>query len=142
MLIAQKAGYKCMQQQFLLTANQPNLFEAWNQESCLSITPKGMLSQMLAALCDINQTHLYGNTCIRHNLPQGLCICDKDLLACRVKHSIIKIKEKVKQQVIHIVVMYLGDVQFPKKIRYIRCIYMEILINFYYGIKSINIQVG
>ena len=51
------------------------------------LIPKGMLSQMLAALCDINQTHLYGNTCIQHNHPSLLYTSGEDLSACKGQKS-------------------------------------------------------
>lgn len=44
---------------------------------------KGMSSQMLAALCDINQTHLYCNTCIQRNHPSLLYISGEDLSTCK-----------------------------------------------------------
>lgn len=58
------------------------------------LIPKGMLSQRLAALCDINQTHLYGNTCIQHNHPFLLCTFGEGLSTCKTKIFLIRRKTK------------------------------------------------
>lgn len=52
----------------------------------LPIIPVDMLSQMLPALCGINQIHLCGNTCNCHMHPSLLCTSDEGLLA-RKRHN-------------------------------------------------------
>ncbi|KAJ6319200.1 hypothetical protein OIU76_014515 [Salix suchowensis] len=52
----------------------------------LPIIPKGKLSQMLLALCDTNQIHLYNNTCNQRKHPSLLCTSGEDLSTCSGKH--------------------------------------------------------
>lgn len=60
----------------------------WDKEYVL--IPMGIFSQISPALCDINQIHLYCNTCIRHTRPSLWCTSDEDLSACRDKRLIFE----------------------------------------------------
>lgn len=56
-------------------------FWGWGTDDERAGVPRGMLSQTLAALCDINQTRSYGNTCNQHKHPSLLCTSGEDLSA-------------------------------------------------------------
>lgn len=61
----------------------PTALNYWGNRWNWPVIPRGMLSQTLAALCDINQTRSYGNTCNQHKHPSLLCTSGEDLSACR-----------------------------------------------------------
>ena len=67
------------------TCSMQTVYYCSREIRLICLIPKGTISQMLAALCDINQTHLCGNTCIRHMRPSLLCTSGEDLSACRAE---------------------------------------------------------
>lgn len=106
-----------MQQQYLLNAN---CLYYCDQEivicvASLILIPEGRLSQMLAALCDINQTHLCGNTSIQHMHPSLLYTSGEDLSFCSDKNKNPIIRNAVKHPLCQNCSEYAGVNQKSKK---------------------------